>query len=1366
MKKTQHFIARLMSLVMIVCLVIPCGVVAAQEGYTVAFLGNTTLKNELVTPYPKQLQVYLEERLGAAVNTISANPIDFDSDDFMNNLAEDVLPQKPDAVFLELDVSKKYKATEEDLTARLESMVLAMVEAEKVPAIYLIYFPEESMWDGRAPFQKVADRYELEVIDAFSHFKGQMESGKIVPREFLTAGTIPGEEGHDRLSRFAINELTKVSDLLKKPNAEAKPISSKRYTTVMQEEVVKEELQTDGLVLYVALNGSNNAAGTLEAPLGSIEEAQRRIRVAKQKEGANFRGATVYIRGGLYRFPNGLNFTAEDSGTDTAGIVYAAYEGEEVRFTNGTVIQAKDFKPVTDPNVLSRLHYKGAGSILEFNLKKAGITPGEFLIDPSLPERDIVTTNVGGLSETTLALGNLFIVNGKSQQRAQYPNGGWEEIADHQDAGTNHIAYSGMAPDRWNTNSGQAFIKMITNRGYWHWFTRFDRTDTEKRYLEMENKGDTPRSNWYWSVTNLLEELDIPGEWCTEEQSGMLYYYPREGFEEAELIYTSNLTPIVKMNKTKNITLEGITVEGGCYIGINIIDGYGNTIKNCTIRNVGNRGVAIDHSGEPGPGNNGVVGCHLYETALAAISIKGGDRSGLTYQNDYVVNNHIENFATYGKHGQGAIFNFETVGTYIRNNNIHNGNGSAILMAGADMYVEYNELYNVVRDTDDSGIIYDQHRGYVIQGKYINHNYFHDVWQSLECSLIGHVMGIYADETSSCGSFFENNVFYDVGLPVFANTSKNITIAENIMIDGPNNDSAGVRIIETHWNANRYEGPYAMTNNAILEMIEKANGDFEALKKLAKVHVDNEAAASLYYYRLAYLDLAEYTGENMDNYFLRYPWLERYNDSERPYSGEDLLIRNNGLFDYFDTQRAITLEGDSYKKYNKENYVSDKPLMQGETGLERLDRIDEAMQIMQEKIPEFEAWDVRTAGLLGDPKPVGDFELLSPKNGEREVATKKTHFFWDYASGADEYCLEIATDADFKNIVHSRVERNNYATVTGLKEGVRKYYWRVTAVSESDKFYGEPVAGPFSFTTERYAEADKGVLSIALTTAYDVLDQVVDGKAPGQYPEGTKAALESVIAEGEKLRSAQRATVEAIAAMAEKVNEAWAKTRASVNIAEFDAGAYFAIPNNLVYTNDASNAVRSANDSPEITFSDNSIKIQETDGQTSVYTEMTTRPYNIMRFTSTINFDKADGHWVIIGQGYYDYKFSPWQGSGYVVLIRKNIIELQAFKAHTGGAGAIYTTVPNDGYIKMGVPQDFEFATVPCEEGIRLIFRVDGEILFDYIDDTYPMYEPGHMMLHSLGNTTRFEVEPAMTDREYPSLYELLSDPESELNKK
>ena len=61
----------------------------------------------------------------------------------------------------------------------------------------------------------------------------------------------------------------------------------------------------------------------------------------------------VEIRGGVYELARPLELSAQDSGTEGAPIVYRARPGEEVRLVGG--VQVKDFKAVTDPNVLSRL---------------------------------------------------------------------------------------------------------------------------------------------------------------------------------------------------------------------------------------------------------------------------------------------------------------------------------------------------------------------------------------------------------------------------------------------------------------------------------------------------------------------------------------------------------------------------------------------------------------------------------------------------------------------------------------------------------------------------------------------------------------------------------------------------------------------------------------------------------------------------------------------------------------------------------------------------------------------------------------------------------------------------------------------------
>src|SRR5271165_4446521 len=71
-----------------------------------------------------------------------------------------------------------------------------------------------------------------------------------------------------------------------------------------------------GQPYYVAPAGNDANPGTLGKPFASLQRAQE---AARQKPG------TVFLRGGTYYLAEALVFTARDSGTKKAPVVFQAY---------------------------------------------------------------------------------------------------------------------------------------------------------------------------------------------------------------------------------------------------------------------------------------------------------------------------------------------------------------------------------------------------------------------------------------------------------------------------------------------------------------------------------------------------------------------------------------------------------------------------------------------------------------------------------------------------------------------------------------------------------------------------------------------------------------------------------------------------------------------------------------------------------------------------------------------------------------------------------------------------------------------------------------------------------------------------------
>ncbi|MEI7833852.1 MAG: right-handed parallel beta-helix repeat-containing protein [bacterium] len=84
------------------------------------------------------------------------------------------------------------------------------------------------------------------------------------------------------------------------------------------------------LMLFVAPNGVDNAPGTIEQPLASMEGARNLIQARRAAGIINEGGYQVLLRGGVYRLIRPFVLTTLDSGTVPEPISYLANPGEEV----------------------------------------------------------------------------------------------------------------------------------------------------------------------------------------------------------------------------------------------------------------------------------------------------------------------------------------------------------------------------------------------------------------------------------------------------------------------------------------------------------------------------------------------------------------------------------------------------------------------------------------------------------------------------------------------------------------------------------------------------------------------------------------------------------------------------------------------------------------------------------------------------------------------------------------------------------------------------------------------------------------------------------------------------------------------------
>lgn len=518
---------------------------------------------------------------------------------------------------------------------------------------------------------------------------------------------------------------------------------------------------------YVATNGSDGWSGKLAAPnrrltdgpFASLERARAEIRKLK---GANRlkSGVTVYLRGGFYSVEKPLAFTAEDSGTEKARILYRAYGKEEVRLTGGKELSG--FKVVTDPGVLDRLEEAARTNIRQTDLKALGISDvGEPTAAGQRPE--------------------LFFQD-KPMRLARWPNEGFIRIVDvvggspftvHGLTGdkTGKLTYDGDRPKRWSAEND------LRLHGYWFWdwsdgYEKVDSIDTEKRVIATTAPyhGYGYRKGQRFYALNLLAELDAPGEWFLDRQKGILYFWPPAELERSRTVI-SILPTLLTLRDTAWLTFRGLIFETTRGTAITINGGTHNSIAGCTLRNTGGWAVSIS-----GGASNSVVGCDIYQTAEGGVSMEGGDRRTLTPGNHSVENTHIHDFGRLYRTYRPAIA-INGVGNRIAHNLIHDGPHNAIQLGGNDHLIEFNEVHSVCHETGDVGAFY-MGRDWTMRGTIIRHNFFHHIKGP---GLHG-AMAVYLDDSASGITIF-GNVFYRAGRAAFIGGGRDNLVENNIFVD-------------------------------------------------------------------------------------------------------------------------------------------------------------------------------------------------------------------------------------------------------------------------------------------------------------------------------------------------------------------------------------------------------------------------------------------------------------------------------------------------------------------------------------------------------------------------------------------------------
>lgn len=529
------------------------------------------------------------------------------------------------------------------------------------------------------------------------------------------------------------------------------------------------------LYYYVSQNAEAGGDGSIEKPFSSLTQARNAMRLVKNKD--DYDDVRIIIRGGKYEISDTISFTSEDSGGEKTPLVVSNYPGEEVIFSGGKDVDMSKALPVTDEKVRERIPFEAQDKVLQVDLAEQGLT------------------GLGIVNQTYYAVYNTgtqtsLLWDGETVNRARWPNDDY--------AKTGAILYS---PPAWYSDNGYRTpppgdpgvifkvdaprVSMWKDAPYAYLFGYYGNDwstyglkikDIQSNIIfTTSSPGFGISKGRPYYIFNLIEEIDAPGEWYIDRDKEILYIYPKtEITENTNVCFTVLETNMIKMSYAKNVRVEGIIFENSKAAAIGIDNCENCEVAGCIIRNMAeSAGSAIGK-------NCGFRSCDIYNIGSTALSINGGNTTTLEPGGCYVVNCHIYDWAKVKRVYNGAIA-VNGVGQYAAYNKLHYAPHYAIALSGSNCILEYNEIFDVVRETADSGSIYDGKKWYA-PGSIIRYNYFHDIYNTMGGGFTA--VGMYCDDMLGDRTVW-GNLFVNVDNPVLVGGGPNNHVENNIIVDAP-----------------------------------------------------------------------------------------------------------------------------------------------------------------------------------------------------------------------------------------------------------------------------------------------------------------------------------------------------------------------------------------------------------------------------------------------------------------------------------------------------------------------------------------------------------------------------------------------------
>lgn len=557
--------------------------------------------------------------------------------------------------------------------------------------------------------------------------------------------------------------------------------------------------------IYVSPKGNAKGDGTMQRPFQSIQQAVDYAAKVEDDE------VEILLRGGSYQVAKTIEIHPEK--WKNRKMVIKPYNNEKVSISGGKSILLSNAKKVTDQDAVNRIQKEFLSKIKVIDLKKESVTASDLM--------------PVGFGRPSLPAWTELFVDGKPMNLSRWPNESEKLIGkiynegnipreNIYDKGKAEFGYDDSRPSRW-TKAPQVWIAGYFAYGYSDDMVRVASIDTVKKSLTIADdsrygfKTGAPYRTWH--ALNLLEEIDVPGEYVLDAKNGKIYFYPPT--DKMSRIDVSLLEgPLMAIERTGNITIENLVFEYTRGMGVYMEATENVLLKACTFRNIGNVAVCIGKGDisftnkdaamtdkvvrkdssrilgtlngrfyedilfdRNGGKNNGVKDCYIYNVGAGGVSLGGGNRATLTPAGNFVDNCRIHDYNRINRSYHGAI-NMDGVGNRISRCEIFNAPSMAILFHGNDHLIEFCDIYKVCNEIDDQGAVY-YGRDVSERGNLVRNCYFHDFDSKHRVTATYH-------DDGACDLRVEGCIYYKAGtIPVLIGGGHDNEYVNNIFMDSP-----------------------------------------------------------------------------------------------------------------------------------------------------------------------------------------------------------------------------------------------------------------------------------------------------------------------------------------------------------------------------------------------------------------------------------------------------------------------------------------------------------------------------------------------------------------------------------------------------